>query len=132
MERLYIEGIPFVIRLNLGDQHKRPRLIDADGSPIKLFVRPGKTVIHRQVFYLGIVPVNLIGYRRKGLNNPLWVISSLEPQAALQIFQNRMKIEMTICFHKSELAFESPRRLKWQYRKKLLLLATLAYPFLLS
>ena len=86
MERLYIEQIPFVIRLNLGDQHKQPRLIDADGHPIKLFVRPGKTVIHRQVFYLGIVPVNLIGYWRKGLSNPLWVISSLEPQAALQIY----------------------------------------------
>jgi hypothetical protein len=95
MERLYVEEMPFVIRLNLGDQHKQPRLIDADGHPIKLFVRPGKTVIYRQVYYLGVVPVNLIGTWRKGLSNPLWVISSLEPKAALQIFQNRMKIEMT-------------------------------------
>ena len=95
MERMYIEQIPFVIRLNLGDQREQPRLTDADGHPIKLFVRLGKTVIHGQVFYLGIVPVNLIGYWRKGLSNPLRVISSLEPQAALQIYQNRMKIEMT-------------------------------------
>ncbi len=50
MERLYSEQIQFVIRLNLGDQHKQPRLIDAEGNPIKLFVRPGKTVIHWQVF----------------------------------------------------------------------------------
>ena len=72
-----------MIRLKHGDQHKQPRLIDAEGHPIKLFVRLGKTVIHRQVFYLGIVPVNLIGTWRKGLSNPLWVISSLEPRAAL-------------------------------------------------
>ncbi len=95
MERLYIEEIPFVIRLNLGDQHKQPRLIAAEGRPIKLLVRPGKTVIHRQFYDLGVVPVNLIGTWRKGLRNPLWVISSLEPKTARQIFENRMKIEMT-------------------------------------
>jgi hypothetical protein len=39
---------------------------------------------------------------------------------------------MTIRYNKSELAFESPRLLKWQHRKKLLLIATLAYAFLLS
>jgi hypothetical protein len=53
MEILYIEQIQFVIRLNLGDQHKQPRLIDADGEPIKLFIKPGKTIIRRNVYYLG-------------------------------------------------------------------------------
>ncbi len=45
MEILYIENIQFFIRLNLGDQHKQPRLIDADDEPVKLFIRPGETVI---------------------------------------------------------------------------------------
>jgi len=39
---------------------------------------------------------------------------------------------MTIRYNKSELALESPRLVKWQHRKKLLLMATLAYAFLLS
>jgi hypothetical protein len=52
METLYIEGIQFIIRLNLGDQHKQPRLVDADGEPIKLFIRPGETVIRPNVYYL--------------------------------------------------------------------------------
>src|SRR4030066_530301 len=79
MEILYIEHIQFVIRLNLGDQRKQPRLIDADGEPIKLFVRPGQTVIHRNVYYLGTVKVTLIGYGLKSLSKPGWFLPSLEP-----------------------------------------------------
>jgi hypothetical protein len=45
MDILSVEHIQFVIRLNLGDVHKRPRLIDADGEPGKLFIRPGETII---------------------------------------------------------------------------------------
>ena len=127
MERLFIEQIPFVIRLNLGDQHKQPRLIDADGNPIKLFVRPGKTVIHRQVFYLGIVPVNLIGYWRKGLANPLWVISSLEPRAALKIFQKRMKIEMTFRHCKDLLHLPKVMNKRHDYLEKMIALTLIAF-----
>ena len=42
------------------------------------------------------------------------------------------KIEMALCFNKSDLAFESPRLLRWQSRLKLLSMAGLAYSFLLS
>jgi hypothetical protein len=95
METLYIEHIQFVIRLNLGDQHKQPRLIDADGEPIKLFIRPGETVIRPNVYYLGTVKVNLIGYWRKSLSKPLWIMTTLEPKRGLEIYQKRMKIEQT-------------------------------------
>jgi hypothetical protein len=127
MERLYVEEIPFVIRLNLADQHKQPRLIDADGHPIKLFVRPGKTVIHRQVFYLGVVPVNLIGTWRKGLTNPLWVISSLEPKTALQIFENRMKIEMTFRHCKDLLHLPKLMNKRQDYLEKMIALTLIAF-----
>jgi len=127
MERLYVEEIPFVIRLNLGDQHKQPRLIDAEGHPIQLFVRPGKTVIHRQVYYLGIIPVNLIGHWRKGLSNPLWVISSLEPKTALQIFQNRMKIEMTFRHCKDLLHLPKLMNKRQDYLEKMIALTLMAF-----
>ena len=94
METLYIEQLQFVIRLNLGDQHRQPRLIDAQGEPVKLFIRPGETVIRPQVYYLGTVKVNLIGYWRKSLSKPLWVITSLEPKRGLEIYHKRMKIEI--------------------------------------
>ena len=127
MERLYVEEIPFVIRLNLGDQHKQPRIIDGDGHPIQLFVRPGKTVIHRQVFYLGIVPVNLIGTWRQGLSNPLWVISSLEPKTALQIFLNRMKIEMTFRHCKDLLHLPKLMNKRQDYLEKMIALTLIAF-----
>jgi hypothetical protein len=95
MEILFIEHIQFVIRLNLGDQHKQPRLIDADGEPIKLFIKPGETVIRPNVYYLGTVKVNLIGYWRKSLSKPLWVMTTLEPKRGLEIYLQRMKIEET-------------------------------------
>jgi len=127
MERLYIEDIPFVIRLNLGDQHKQPRLIDADGDPIKLFVRPGKTVIHRQVFYLGIVPVNLIGCWCKGLANPLWIITSLDPKPALKIFQDRMKIEQTFRHCKDLLHLPKLMNKRQDYLEKMIALTLIAF-----
>jgi len=95
MEILYIEYIQFVIRLNLGDTHKSSRLIDADGQPVKLVIKPGETIIRPNVFYLGTVKVNLIGYWRKSLSKPLWVITSLEPKRGLEIYLQRMKIEET-------------------------------------
>ena len=39
---------------------------------------------------------------------------------------------MSLRFSKSEMAFESPRLLVWQARLKFLLIASLAYAFLLS
>jgi hypothetical protein len=95
MEVLYIEQVQFVIRLNLGDQHKQPRLIDADGEPIKLFIKPGETLVRPNVRYLGTVKVNLIGHWSKGLSKPLWVMTTLEPKRGLEIYLKRMKIEET-------------------------------------
>lgn len=95
MEVLHIEQVQFVIRLNLGDRHKQPRLIDADGQPVKLFIKPGQTVMHPNVYYLGTVKVNLIGYWRKSLSQPLWVMTTLEPERGLEIYLKRMKIEET-------------------------------------
>jgi hypothetical protein len=90
-------------------------------------VRPGKTVIHRQVYYLGVVPVNLIGYWHKGLSNPLWVISSLEPKDALRIFQNRMKIEMTFRHCKDLLHLPKLMNKRQDYLEKMIALTLIAF-----
>jgi len=92
MEALHIEKIHFVIRLNLGS--KPPRFFDEDGHALKLLVKPGGTTIYRKVFYQGKTLVNVIGYWRKGLSQPLWIMTTLEPEQGLKIYQARMKIEM--------------------------------------
>jgi hypothetical protein len=127
MEILYIEHIQFVIRLNLGDQHKQPRLIDADGEPVKLFIRPGETVIYPNVYYLGTVKVNLIGYWRKSLSKPLWIMTSLEPQPGLEIYLKRMKIEETFRDCKDLLHLTKLMNKKQPLLEHMIALSLLAY-----
>ena len=127
MEILYIEHIQFVIRLNLGDQRRQPRLIDADGAPVKLTIRPGETVIRSNVYYLGTVKVNLIGYWRKGLTRPLWVITSLEPMRGLEIYLQRMKIEVSFRDCKDLLHLTKLMNKKQAHLEKMIALALLAY-----
>jgi hypothetical protein len=127
MEILYIEYIQFIIRLNLGDQHKQPRLVDADGVPIKLFIRPGETVIHPNVYYLGTVKVNLIGHWRKSLSKPLWIITSLEPKRGLELYLKRMKIEETFKDCKDLLHLTKLMNKKQPLLEQMIALSLLAY-----
>ena len=92
MEILTVEHINFVIRLNVG---KGVRITDVGGRLVDLSIQPGEKVIRPNVYYLGKVKVNLIGFMQKGLSKPLWIITSLEPNKGLKIYQQRMKIEQT-------------------------------------
>jgi hypothetical protein len=82
-------------------------------------------------------PLWLVIARRK--NQSPWYLLTSEPAHSPELawrivfaYARRWQVEMTIRFYKSELAFESPRLLHWHSRHKLLLMATLAYAFLLS
>lgn len=82
-------------------------------------------------------PLWLVIARRKG-QSPWYLLTSEPahtPSLAWQIvlaYARRWQIEMTIRYNKCELAFESPRLFRWSSRHKLLLIAALAYAFLLS
>jgi hypothetical protein len=127
MEVLSIEEIQFIIRLNLGDQHKQPRLVDADGEPIKLYIRPGETVIRPNVYYLGTVKVNLIGYWRKSLSTPLWIMTSLEAQRGLELYLKRMKIEEMFRDCKDLLHLTKLMNKKQALLEQMIALSLLAY-----
>jgi hypothetical protein len=84
----------------------------------------------RQLFLV----VSRPGYGRKP-----WYLLTTEPihtaQQAWQIvfaYARRWQIEMSLRFTKAEMAFESPRLQAWEVRLKFLLIASLAYAFLLS
>lgn len=82
-------------------------------------------------------PLWLVVARRTG-QSPWYLLTSEpahSPHLVWQIvlaYARRWQIEMAIRFNKCELAFESPRLLHWHPRHKLLLMAALAYAFLLS
>lgn len=76
---------------------------------------------------------------RPGNGHEPWYLLTNEPadtpELAWQIvfaYARRWQVEMSLRFDKCELAFESPRLHKWETQKRLLLIATLAYAFLLS
>jgi len=76
---------------------------------------------------------------RPGSGRKPWYLITSEPVSnadqAWQIvfaYARRWQVEMSLRFTKAEMAFESPRLLQWESRMKFLLIATLAYAFLLS
>jgi len=85
----------------------------------------------------GEQPLWLVIARRKGglpwyllTNEP--ISSAEEAWSIMFAYARRWQIELTWRENKSELAFQSPRLWDWEPREKLLLLATLAYAFLLT
>jgi len=82
-------------------------------------------------------PLWLVVARRKG-QSPWYLLTSEPAHSAPLAWQivlayaRRWQVEMAIRYNKCELAFESPRVFRWQSRHKLLLIAALAYAFLLS
>ena len=76
---------------------------------------------------------------RPGYGRKPWYLITTETvhtaeQAWMIIFAyaRRWQIEVSLRFTKSEMAFEAPRLIKWEARLKFLLIASLAYAFLLS
>lgn len=76
---------------------------------------------------------------RPGSGRAPWYLLTSEPIHSAEdawkvvlAYARRWQIEMSFRFTKSELALQSPRLWFWSNREKLLLMATLAYAFLLS
>lgn len=76
---------------------------------------------------------------RQGQGRTPWYLLTNEPilcpDDAWQVvlaYARRWQVEMSIRYDKCELAFESPRLRLWETQKRLLLIATLAYSFLLA
>jgi hypothetical protein len=109
-------------------------LIHSDGThqQIGVYFCP---VRHPQLPHL---PLWLVVSRQGKGRNP-WYLLTTEPvrhpdQAwrLIRGYARRWQIEMSFRYQKSELALESPRLHAWRHRLKLLLLASLAYAFLLT
>lgn len=76
---------------------------------------------------------------RRGKGQEPWYLLTNQPirnaQEAWQVvlaYARRWQIEMAIRFDKCELAFESPRLRLWESQRRLLLITTLVFAFLLS
>lgn len=118
------EGLNYVIRLNTGN---RATITDEEGNKLSLSIAPGEKVMLRGVFYKGKVKVNLAGQWKKGFSGPLWVISSLEPEEALEIYHARMKLEESFKDLKSLLNLNKLMNKNRHNLEKMIAMVLLAY-----
>ena len=125
---LEVEDINYVIRLNTGSNPPKFYFDVEQKRELKLWVAQGKgPKIYRQVYYKGIVPVNLIGVWEIGFKKPMWIITSLEPERGLAIYQERMKIETSFRDLKSLLHMDKVMHKSRTYLKKMLALVLITY-----
>lgn len=125
VEHLTAARVHFVIRLNL--RSHPPKLFHADGREVDLSLAPGETVVLRDIRYKGQVRIHLIGRWKKGLSQPLWVMTNLEPHRGLQMYLGRMKIEQSFRDLKSLLHLDQVMNKRQALMEKMVALVLLAF-----
>ena len=122
------EQIKYVIRLNQGA--KPPKFYyDAKGKrELKLRIALGEgSKIYRQIYYQGVLLVNVVGVWEEGFKTPMWIITNLKPEEGLRIYKLRSKIE--VCFRdlKSLLHMDKIMNKSRAYLEKTLALILITY-----
>jgi hypothetical protein len=125
MLNLFEEQLNWVIRLSL--RANPPKFYDDDGKEVALTISPGETVVLNHVWYMGKVCMNVVGTWKKGLAEPLWVMTNLEAKRGLQIYFARMKIEETYRDLKSLLGLTKLMNKQQVYMEKMVSLLLLTF-----
>ena len=132
LNSLVEEGVCFVIRLKMG-AHPPHFYYDVEQKhPLRLLIAPiNKPKIYRQVYYMGEVCLNVIGIWHYGFKEPVWIMTNMEPEAGLALYEQLMKIE--ICFRdlKSLLHIDRVMNKSQVYLNKMLAMVMLAYAIIL-
>lgn len=122
MQALVMEEVNFVIRLKVG-----AHFFDQEGKQVSLNVKKGETRILNKVFYMGKVFVNVIGWWKEGLHEPIWIMTNLPTEQALSFYLQRMKIEETFKDLKSLLGIDKLMCQKRHWMEQMVSLALIAY-----
>lgn len=125
MLNFFEEQINWVIRLNL--RAKPPKFYDDAGKEVALTILPGETLVLKHVWYMGKVCMNVVGTWKKGLAEPMWVMTNLEAKRGLQIYFARMKIEETYRDLKSLLGLTKLMNKQQIYMEKMVSLLLLVF-----
>jgi len=125
LENLHAEQVHFVIRLNL--RSHPPELINAKHQSLVLTIAPEETEIYHQLYYKGRVPINVLGVWKKGLREPLWVMTDLKAEVGLDIYFKRMKIDECFRNLKNLLHLDKLMNQKPEPMEKMIALVMLAY-----
>jgi len=122
LQALVIEEVNFVIRLKLG-----AHFFDQEGKQISLNVKKGETRILNKVFYMGKVFVNLVGWWKEGLHEPMWIMTNLPAEQGLAFYLQRMKIDEAFKDLKSLLGMDKMMHQKRHWMEQMVSLTLIAY-----
>ena len=122
-------GMNFVIRLRMGPNP--PRFLNTKGQKVRLVCPVGRRVIFRGLRYRGEVEVNVIGVWAWGQEEPLWLMTTLEPEEALRLYRRRMEIEESFRDMKSLLGLGDVMSKKQTMMEKLVGFLLLVYGIVL-
>jgi hypothetical protein len=128
LSSLVEEGVPCVIRLNMGSNAPLFYYDPEQKQRLRLLIAPiNQPKIYRQVYYMGEVCLNVVGIWRYGFTEPMWIMTNMDPEAGLALYDQRMKIE--ICFRdlKSLLHINKAMNKSQRYLNKMLAMVMLAY-----
>jgi hypothetical protein len=118
------EGINFVCRLNVSNN---PKFTDEEGNEVTLTISPGEKVFYRGLYYKGKIKVNVAGKWDKGFKEAIWIITSLDPEEGLLIYEERVKIEESFRDLKRLLNLEKIMSKKRENMEKVIALVLMAY-----
>lgn len=122
LQALVIEEVNFVIRLKLG-----AHFFDQEGKRVALSVKKGETRILNKVFYMGKVFVNVIGWWKEGLHEPIWIMTNLSAEQGMAFYLQRMKIDEAFKDLKSLLGMDKMMHQKRHWMEQMASLALIAY-----
>lgn len=122
MQALDVEQLHFVIRLKVG-----ANFYDQEGKLVPLSIQKGEKRIINKVFYMGKVFVNVIGWWKEGLSEPIWVMTNLPAEQGLDIYLQRMKIEESFRDLKNLLGLEKMMYKKRELMEKMVAWMLIAY-----
>lgn len=119
------EEINFVIRLNKSNHVK---LTDMNGNEVELSIGKGQTKTWKNLKYKNKIKINVAAKWDAKFQKPIFIMTSLDDAGyALNLYFQRMKIEMTFKDLKSYLGIDKNMSLKQGNAEKLMTLACLAY-----
>ena len=118
----------FVVRLREG---KNPPMFYYDQEQkqrLRLRIAPiNKPRVFRQVYYMGVVRMNVVGIWQYGFRKPIWIMSNLEPEEALALYFKRMKIEFSFRDLKSLLNMDKVMNKSQVHLEKMLAMLLISY-----
>ena len=118
------EEMTFVVRLNQGNHVK---ITDSNGVLQELTIEKGGRKVWHNLRYGSDTPVNIGAIWSNKFNRPLFVITNGDPDKAIDLYLQRMKIEMTFRDFKDKMGISKNMSQTHKNMERMMAIALISY-----